>query len=101
VPSKQINWLYTAPAVPWLVAFSILFIIAWSGPTRPIYAILMLVLFTSQNAAQMVYNCFPDLPDGNHKIVLNYSRRRCMNNKLALIAAALVFVAIVVKKAWR
>lgn len=102
VPSKQINWLYTIPTAPWLVAFSIPLLITWSRPTRPVYAIMLLILFTSHNAAQMAYTCFPDLPDlpdENHSMVLKYSRCKCMNNKLALIATAIISVGIVLKRA--
>lgn len=102
VPSEQINRIYTNPIVPWLVEFSMLPLLAWSRPTGVtglISVIVMLVFFNAQNAAQMIYSCYLDPPD--NYLEVTYSRRKCMNKKLAVVATVVISLGILVKRAWR
>lgn len=102
IPSEQINRIYMIPIVPWLVAFSMIPLLAWSRPrgvAGVASVIVMLVFFNAQNAAQMVYSCYPTPPE--NYLEVEYSRRKCMNNKLALVATVVISLGIVVKRAWR
>jgi hypothetical protein len=84
----QVKQIYAIPLVPWLVAFSIPFLIVWSRPQRVVYAISLILLLSLHVAAQMGYDCYPDEKDD---LVLVYSGRKCRNSKLVL------FVTIVIR----
>jgi len=98
VPYGQVKQIYAIPLVPWLAAFSIPFLIVWSRPQRPIYAISLIVLLSLQIAAQMVYDRYPDEKDGQ---VLVYSRKKCTNSKLGLFTTVAISTVVILKRAWR
>jgi hypothetical protein len=98
VPYGQVKQLYAISLVPWLVTFSIPFLIVWSRPQRPIYAISLIVLLSLHIAAQMVYDCYPDEKEGQ---VLVYSRQKCTNSKLVLFTTVAISTVAVLKRAWR
>jgi hypothetical protein len=98
VPYAQVKQLYAIPFVPWLIVFSMPFLIVWSRPQRAIYAISLIVLLSLQIAAQVVYNCYPDEKDG---LVLVYSKQKCTNSKLVLVTTIAISTVVILKRAWR
>ncbi|PMD28518.1 hypothetical protein NA56DRAFT_640149 [Hyaloscypha hepaticicola] len=72
IPSGQVQKIYAIPFVPWLVAFSIPFLMIWSQPRpqRAIYAIPLLFFLNSNIAVQILYNCEPDERNGGVSGVL-------------------------------
>ena len=54
VPHAQVKQIYAIPLVPWLVAFSISFIIIRSRPQKAIYAISLIVLLSLHISTQTV-----------------------------------------------
>ena len=99
VPYGKVKSFYALPLVPWLVAFSIpLLIISSRRPQRAIWAISLMCLLNLHIAAQMLYTCYPEEKDG---LVLNYSRRKCIESKIVVFMAITFSAVLIVMKAWR
>jgi hypothetical protein len=100
IPSGYVQKFYAIPYVPWLVAFSIPFLITWSQPRpqRAVYAIPLIVLLNLHIVTPMIYNCDPDGRDGGFLV---YSRKKCANSKLVLCTSITISIVVILRRAWR
>jgi hypothetical protein len=100
LPSGYVRKIYAIPYVPWLVAFSIPFLIIWSQPRpqRAVYAIPLIILLNFHIVTQMIYNCEPDEKNGG---VLVYSKKKCANSKLVLCTSIIISTVVILSRAWR
>jgi hypothetical protein len=105
IPPSDVRQFFAIPLVPWLVAFSIPFLVTrfradTSATIRAIYSICLIGLSGSYINGQKNHNCYLDVRDGM-VMVEEYSGRKCRDSRIVMWVHAGIGAVVILRRAWR